>query len=364
MPRRPLPSWIIGALLVAVLGWTADGYASSRAQTADVRHAAWAPPIHPAAPATVEPRPSTPGGTRHAPPAAPAGGRPAPAGSTPSAPAPVAAGTVARTTGTSSVALTFDDGPGPSTPAVLALLRQYHVKATFCLIGIHVRAHPELVRAIVADGHTLCNHSWIHDEQLGHKPPDVIRADLQRTDDAIHAAAPGARIAYYRQPGGNWTPVVTAVARSLGMRSLGWNVDPADWNTVAYQPGPAMTDHVVSTVESRVRAGSIVLSHDAGGDRSSTLAAYRTLLPYLIDQRHFTLAAMPTTIDRAAADHSAPPTTGTPGRTDPDRPGGSEPSSAPPAPPAPPGAPEPPGPPGQRDLARAAHGPDTGTRPR
>lgn len=64
-----------------------------------------------------------------------------------------------------AVALTFDDGPNPTdTPRLLKVLRKHHVKAVFCLWGDHVKEHPELVRAIVAGGHTLCNHTMRHDD--------------------------------------------------------------------------------------------------------------------------------------------------------------------------------------------------------
>ena len=77
------------------------------------------------------------------------------------------------TTGTAAVALTFDDGPDPQyTPQVLALLREYEVKATFCVVGENAQSHPDLVQAIVAEGHTLCNHSWHHDVTLGSRSPD------------------------------------------------------------------------------------------------------------------------------------------------------------------------------------------------
>ncbi|MFC7479229.1 polysaccharide deacetylase family protein [Luedemannella flava] len=96
------------------------------------------------------------------------------------------------TTGTRTVALTFDDGPDPRwTPAVLALLRRHRVHATFCLIGRNAARHPKLVRAIVAGGHTLCNHTWRHDIDLGRRSPAAIRADLTATTRAIQRAAPG-----------------------------------------------------------------------------------------------------------------------------------------------------------------------------
>jgi peptidoglycan/xylan/chitin deacetylase (PgdA/CDA1 family) len=191
-----------------------------------------------------------------------------------------------QTTGSPQVALTFDDGPDPRyTPQVLAMLRAYHVKATFCLIGGNVAQHPELVRQIVAEGHTLCNHTWSHDVALGSRSTQLIRADLMRTSQAIEAAAPGAPIAYFRQPGGNWTTNVVAVARELGMTSLHWAVDPQDWRL----PGAAA---IVERVTSATKSGSIVLMHDSGGDRQGTMAALRAILPDLT--RRFSLEALPT----------------------------------------------------------------------
>ncbi|TDB69764.1 polysaccharide deacetylase family protein [Micromonospora sp. KC723] len=172
-----------------------------------------------------------------------------------------------RATGVRTVALTFDDGPDPTwTPKVLNQLRAGRVKATFCLVGTEVRKHPELVRRIVREGHQLCNHSWRHDFDLGRRPVAEIRADLTRTNQAIRAAVPDARVPFYRQPGGRWTPEVVAVAKQLGMRSLHWSVDPQDW---AKPTAPVLRKRVMSGV----RPGGIVLMHDGGGDRSRTLAA-------------------------------------------------------------------------------------------
>ncbi|MGN9810628.1 polysaccharide deacetylase family protein [Micromonospora sp. BQ11] len=190
------------------------------------------------------------------------------------------------TTGTSTVALTFDDGPHPYyTPQVLTALRQYNVKATFCVVGENVQNHPDLVQAIVADGHTLCNHSWNHDVRLGTRSADRIRADLLRTSDAIRAAAPEAPISYYRQPGGAWTPAVVAVAEELGMIPLHWTVDTSDWQA----PGAG---RIAATVITGVQPGSVVLLHDAGGDRQGTVDALHRILPDLTSR--FQVGAMPT----------------------------------------------------------------------
>jgi peptidoglycan/xylan/chitin deacetylase (PgdA/CDA1 family) len=183
-------------------------------------------------------------------------------------------------TGTAAVALTFDDGPDPTyTPQILDLLKKYKVHATFCLIGKKVQAYPSLVRRIVAEGHTLCNHSWAHDLSLYRNSDGHIRADMQVTLDAIHAAAPGSKVKYFRAPGGNFSTREVQIAASLGMRSIYWQVDPRDWDTATYGTGSSMAAHIIHEVETHVRQGGIVLSHDAG-PRSGTVLAYQTLIPW------------------------------------------------------------------------------------
>jgi len=185
---------------------------------------------------------------------------------------------VMYTTGGKSVALTFDDGPDPNwTPKVLGKLRERGIKATFCLIGKNADAHPDLVADIVRDGHTLCNHSWSHDFKLGKKSAEEIRADLQRTNDAIRRGAPGADIAYFRHPGGAWTNRAIDIADELGMKSLNWSVDPADWEKPAARK-------IASRVIDNAEKGSIILMHDGGGDRSHTLEALDRILPNLQDR--------------------------------------------------------------------------------
>ncbi|MCI4063632.1 polysaccharide deacetylase family protein [Micromonospora sp. R77] len=180
-----------------------------------------------------------------------------------------------RGSGDRAVALTFDDGPDPRwTPRLLDQLRAAHVTATFCLVGRQVQRHPELVVRIVREGHQLCNHSWRHDLDLGRRPVADIRADLLRTDRAIHAAVPNAKVSWYRQPGGRWTPEVVAVARQLGMHSLHWSVDPQDWDKPTSRT-------ITARVEHAVKPGAVVLMHDGGGDRRATLAACRQLIPDL-----------------------------------------------------------------------------------
>jgi peptidoglycan/xylan/chitin deacetylase (PgdA/CDA1 family) len=239
-------------------------------------------------PQTTRPQPTKPQPTKPQPikPAPPKKTTKKVAGRTPSGP-----GGSKMITGSKAVALTFDDGPDPAqTPQILKLLAQNKVHATFCLVGRNVEKNPEIVRQIVAAGHTLCNHTWSHNLKLGKQPAAKIKADLARTSAAIHKAAPNAKIAYFRAPGGNFTPGVVAIAKSMGMTSLYWRVDPRDWD---HPEGETHTQHkarVISRVEQHTHNGAIVLSHDYA--QPDTIVAYRTLLPWL--KKRYQLVGLPT----------------------------------------------------------------------
>lgn len=175
-------------------------------------------------------------------------------------------------TGDTTVALTFDDGPSPEwTPKVLDMLREQGVKATFCLIGAYAEAYPELVADIVREGHTLCNHSWFHEFDLGKWSEAEIRANLQRTNDAILKAAPGAEIAYFRHPGGQWTDRAIAVAADMGMESLHWSVDPSDWDNATTEA--QIRDRVLD----RSEEGAIVLLHDGASNQKDMCGALKSI---------------------------------------------------------------------------------------
>ncbi|OQR61439.1 hydrolase [Streptomyces maremycinicus] len=180
--------------------------------------------------------------------------------------------------GARGVNITIDDGPDPDwTPQVLEVLRENDVKATFCMVGTQAKAHPDLVKAVVADGHRLCDHTVSHDTTMDKKPDSYQSQQILDAERMITEASGGVRPVYYRAPGGAFTPYSRDLAASRGMRPLGWNVDTKDFE----QPGAAS---IVSTVRSEVSNGPTILFHDAGGDRSQTVAALREVLPWLRQQ--------------------------------------------------------------------------------
>ncbi|MEV7598609.1 polysaccharide deacetylase family protein [Kitasatospora sp. NPDC089797] len=229
-------------------------------------------------------RPHTPAASGHGPTGS-AHGTPAasPTATTAQPAPPVHAGSPTRVigstaTGGRTVALTFDDGPGPATGQILDLLAQYHVKATFCEIGQNAAANPALVKRVLAGGHRLCDHSVHHPQPFEKLPHDKAAYEIGAARDMIvRAGGPGTRVDWFRAPGGGFNADNEHITAGLGMSSLGWSVDPRDWS----RPGvPA----IVATVQKQLKPGGVILMHDGGGDRSQTVAALKQLLPWLVAQ--------------------------------------------------------------------------------
>ena len=163
----------------------------------------------------------------------------------PAAPAP----TVTNKT----IALTFDDGPGPYTEKLLDILDKYDAKATFFLIGSKVSGQASVVRSIQARGHQLGNHSWSHPE-LPKLSVDQIASEIDRTNDAIKQAT-GVTPAILRPPYGAVNGVVLEQLRLRGMSSILWSVDTRDW-------ADRNSDIVCSRAVAGARPGAIILMHD------------------------------------------------------------------------------------------------------
>lgn len=179
-----------------------------------------------------------------------------------------------------TVALTFDDGPDPLwTPQVLAVLQRHGAVATFCTVGNAVDQHPELVKQLVDAGMRLCNHSRTHDVGLPGRSQERMLDEVVNTKAELTAAGGGAPVAWFRAPGGNWSPEIVGLAARNGMQPLGWNVDPQDWKS----PGaPAIVAAVRHQIRQQAPDGAIILLHDGGGrGRQQTVDALDELIPLL-----------------------------------------------------------------------------------
>ncbi|GGS70335.1 hypothetical protein GCM10010206_35880 [Streptomyces cinerochromogenes] len=171
--------------------------------------------------------------------------------------------------------LTFDDGPHPEyTPHILDTLAHYGVRAMFFVCGECVVENKELLARMADEGHVVGNHTWTH-PLLTELDRGEIRDEMESTSDAIEDAY-GERPQWFRAPYGAWNRAAFQLGADMGMEPMAWTVDTTDWS----EPG---TDTIVDRVEEGAAPGVVVLSHDAGGDRSQTVHAIREWLPYLID---------------------------------------------------------------------------------
>ncbi|GAA2253049.1 polysaccharide deacetylase family protein [Streptomyces atrovirens] len=174
-----------------------------------------------------------------------------------------------------TMVLSFDDGPDPRyTPHILDTLARYEVRAMFFVCGEMAAHNRDLLARMADEGHVVGNHTWSH-PLLTRLRRARIRSEMERTSDIVEQAY-GERPEWFRAPYGAWNRAAFQLGAELGMEPLAWTVDTLDWT----EPG---TRTIVERVEDGAAPGVVVLSHDAGGDRSQSVRALRAYLPELLD---------------------------------------------------------------------------------
>lgn len=155
-------------------------------------------------------------------------------------------------------ALTFDDGPGPSTAEVLDVLAREGVRATFFVLGRQVDHHPALVRRMVDEGHQVASHGYDHGILI-FRGPRHVRDQLRRTEESVtRAAGPGAMSRLFRAPHGFRGPATAVGARLAGYRMAAWTAGVFD----SAEPGAAT---IARRSAEALAPGTILLLHDADG---------------------------------------------------------------------------------------------------
>ncbi len=153
------------------------------------------------------------------------------------------------------VALTFDDGPNPTTtPKILAVLRQYQIKAAFFCIGEQAEKYPEIVRQIVAEGHLVGNHTNTHRGSFPLWGKRRMQADIERCSQTLSRIT-HEPIGYFRPPFGVTNPTIWRVIRHLGLSTVGWSVR-------SYDTMSTPRSKVLRRIMRGVGNGAIILLHD------------------------------------------------------------------------------------------------------
>jgi peptidoglycan/xylan/chitin deacetylase (PgdA/CDA1 family) len=180
-----------------------------------------------------------------------------------------------------ALALTFDDGPSESTPALLKILFEHGIRATFFMCGRNVRRLPEVALEVLQGGHEIGNHTDTH-PRLDFKSPAFIYRELALAQETIHLHT-GATPRFFRAPYGvRWFGLRRAQER-LGLTGVMWTVIGHDWDWPS--------DRVVRRLTQGAANGGILCLHDgrtitAAPDIRATLHAVETAVPLLL-QRGF-----------------------------------------------------------------------------
>ena len=169
-----------------------------------------------------------------------------------------------------ALAITIDDAPHPDvTPGILQELRTHGAKATFFIIGSHAKAHPDLVDAIRADGHELANH--LYTDRMSARLADVeFVEELVRTDELIQ---PLSTPKWCRPGSGLLTTRIIRLMRENGYTAVGGTAYPID----LYTNVQLTARHFLRNV----RPGAILVLHDGGTRRASSIRVLAMLLPRL-----------------------------------------------------------------------------------
>jgi peptidoglycan-N-acetylglucosamine deacetylase len=181
------------------------------------------------------------------------------------------------------VALTFDDGPGPYTPEIVSLLERANVPATFFEVGVLERYFHAATSEIVARGYPIGDHT------LSHAPMSKLSAAaqqsqlLQQTSLVGDYGAPFPRL--FRPPYGLWNATTLKLLHRYRMLMVLWTVDTSDYR----EPG---TEAIVDSAVAGARPGAIILLHDAGGNRSETVAALPEII-HALKARGYRLVTIP-----------------------------------------------------------------------
>lgn len=190
------------------------------------------------------------------------------------------------------LALTFDDGPGPFTPQVLAILKQDDAEGTFFEVGVEEHFFHVGTSEAVADGFPIGDHTF------SHEPMSTLRRAQQQAQllNQIKATkpygAPYPRL--FRPPYGRWDATTLSLLHRYRMLMVLWSVDTSDYRRQGVRA-------ILRSAVDGARPGAIILLHDAGGDRTETVQALPRIISAL-RQRGYRLVTVP----QLLADNPAP----------------------------------------------------------
>jgi len=189
---------------------------------------------------------------------------------------------ICRVSTTTRVAfLTFDDGPGQYTPAILDLLREHGIRAVFFVLGDVARYRTGVLRRIADEGHEVGNHTWTHRQWYAAEKKmessqllSLMEQELADTERLIGETV-GIPPRFVRMPGGFYRTWMNPMLRRRDYRIINWTAG-YDWHRMS-------EDEMVERYCRALAPGGIYLFHDGGANRSLTVAVARRFVRYAVE---------------------------------------------------------------------------------
>ena len=169
--------------------------------------------------------------------------------------------------------LTFDAGyENGCTEQILDILKKHEVPAAFFLVGNYIEKNADLVRRMVAEGHTVGNHTMHHPDMSKISDPDAFQKELTELEDLFRETTGEDLPKYYRPPQGTYSEDNLKMAQSLGYKTVFWSLAYVDWNNDA-QP---TKEEAFSKLIPRIHNGAVVLLHSTSRTNAEILDALLT----------------------------------------------------------------------------------------
>ncbi len=166
------------------------------------------------------------------------------------------------------IALTFDDGPDLQfTPKVLDVLKEYNIKATFFLVGFKMQRHPEVVRRIYEEGHSVGNHTFSHPDFNLLTKEEVFEKQIERCE-AVFNELLLIQPTMIRPPYGKIKDEQIKFLGEKGYRIIDWSIDTYDWDEKQNSK-----EEIMERISSYAHEGAIILMHSGGDNKENTIRA-------------------------------------------------------------------------------------------
>lgn len=164
--------------------------------------------------------------------------------------------------------LTFDAGyENGNTPAILDALKKHHAPAAFFLVGNYLETSPDLVKRMVAEGHTVGNHTYHHPDMSKISTTDTFSKELQDLEALYQQVTGQPMKKFYRPPQGRYSEANLQMAKDLGYHTFFWSLAYVDW----YENQQPSHEEAFQKLLGRIHPGAIVLLHSTSRTNAEIL---------------------------------------------------------------------------------------------